>query len=241
MSINVWIILIIVFSSLIKGITGFGFALLSFPLLLMWYAPKEIIPVLMICNLIASILIVLQKKEHKLLDKQSYFLIGSGGIFTMAGVIALSSSGERILIHLSGFLFVLLTLYSLRKRKQKGKKLPNYTYLTAGSFIGFLTGAVSVSGPPLALFLNRANVSNRKFREIFAAFSVVTAVIAIFGYFQAGMISLSTLKMSLIFAPILLIGTIVGKKLNTIMSINGFHIVNIVLTLLASVLMILSR
>lgn len=114
----------------------------------------------------------------------------------------------------------------------------NRAYLFAGTFIGFLTGAVSVSGPPLALFLNRANVSNRKFREIFAAFSVVTAIIAIYGYFQAGMITATTLKMSLIFAPILLSGTIIGKKLNTIMSVQRFQTINIVLTLLASVLMI---
>lgn len=238
---NFWIILIIVFSSLIKGITGFGFALLSFPLLLTWYAPKEIIPVLMICNLIASIMIVLQKKEHKLLDKQSYYLIGIGGLFTIGGVIALSSTDGKWLVKLSGILFIILTIYSLARKMPKEKAMRNRAYLLSGAFIGFLTGAVSVSGPPLALFLNRANVSNRKFREIFAAFSVVTAVIAIYGYFQVGMITLSTLKMALIFAPILLTGTIVGKKLNTIMSINSFHSINIILTLLASVLMIFSR
>jgi uncharacterized membrane protein YfcA len=237
---NIWVILIIVFSSLIKGITGFGFALFSFPLLLMWYEPKEIIPVLMICNLIASILIVLQKKEHKLLDKQSYFLIGAGGLFTMAGVIALSASEDRLLVHLSGILFIVLTLFSLKNRKSTNTILPNYTYITAGSLIGFLTGAVSVSGPPLALFLNRANVSNRKFREIFAAFSVVTAVIAIYGYFQVGMITFPTLKMSLIFAPILLAGTIFGKKLNAVISIGSFKTINIVLTLISSVLMVFS-
>lgn len=110
---NIWIILIILISSLIKGITGFGFALLSFPLLLTWYSPKEIIPVLMICNLIASIMIVLQKKEYKMLDKQSYYLIGTGGLFTIAGVIALSSTDGKWLIRLSGILFIVLTIYSL--------------------------------------------------------------------------------------------------------------------------------
>ena len=113
------------------------------------------------------------------------------------------------------------------------------SYLSAGAFIGFLTGAVSVSGPPLALFLNKANISNRKFREIFAAFSVITAIIATFGYYQAGMITMHTLKTSLIFVPILLTGTIVGKKLNTIISIEKFQTINIVLTLIASIMMII--
>ena len=236
---NIWIILIIVFSSLIKGITGFGFALLSFPLLLMWYAPKEIIPVLMICNLIASVMIVLQKKEYKLLDKQSYYLIGSGGLFTIAGVIALSSTDGKWLVRISGILFIGLTIYSLMKKKPKNKKLHHRAYMYAGAFIGFLTGAVSVSGPPLALFLNRANISNQKFREIFAAFSVITAIIAIFGYYQAEMITLQTLKLSLIFVPILLTGAIAGKKLNNIISIASFQTINIVLTLIASIMLVI--
>ncbi len=235
---NIWVILIIVLSSFIKGVTGFGFSLLSFPLLLIWYAPKEIIPVLMICNLIASVMIVMQKKEYKLLDTQSYYLIATGGLFTIVGVAALSSTDGKWLVKLSGGLFLALTIYSLVKRKTKARIFRNSAYLSAGAFIGFLTGAISVSGPPMALFLNMAKINNRKFREIFAAFSVITAIIAIFGYYQAGMLSMQMLKTSFIFVPILLIGTIVGKKLNAIIPIENFQIFNTVLTLIASILMI---
>jgi uncharacterized protein len=236
---NIWIILIIIISSLIKGMTGFGFTLLSFPLLLTWYSPKEIIPVLMICNLIASIMIVLQKKEYKMLDKQSYYLISTGGLFTIAGVIALSSTDGKWLLRLSGILFIVLTIYSLSRRMPKKATMRDSAYLSAGAFIGFLTGAVSVSGPPLSLFLNKADISNSKFREIFASFSVITAIIAVFGYYQTGMITMYTLKSSLIFIPILLTGTIVGKKFNTILSIEKFQTINIVLTLIASIMMII--
>lgn len=236
---NIWVIIIIMFSSLIKGITGFGFALVSLPLLLMWYTPKEIIPVLMICNLIASIMIVLQKKEHKLLDKQSYYLIAAGGIFTIAGVIALSSTDGKWLIRFSGILFIFLTIYSLARKKPKNINMRNRAYLLAGAFIGFLTGAISVSGPPLALFLNKANISNQKFREIFAAFSIITAVIAILGYYQAGMMTLQTLELTFIFVPLLLMGTILGKKINTIMPIEKFQTINIVLTLIASIILVM--
>ena len=235
---NIWVILIIIFSSLIKGITGFGFALVSFPLLLMWYTPKEIIPVLMICNLIASVMIVLQKKDHKLLDKQSYYLIAAGGIFTIVGVIALSSTDGKWLIRFSGILFILLTIYSLARKNTKSITMRNRAYLSAGAFIGFLTGAISVSGPPLALFLNKANISNRKFREIFAAFSIITAVFAIFGYYHAGMMTMQTLTLALTFVPILLTGSVFGKKLNTVMPIEKFQTINIVLTLIASIILV---
>ncbi len=235
---NIWVIMIIIFSSLIKGVTGFGFALFSFPLLLIWYTPKEIIPVLMICNLITSVMIVLQKKEQKLLDKQSYYLIFSGGLFTILGVIALSTTDGKWLIHLSGIFFILLTIYSLIKKRPDNKIIQNRAFWSAGALIGFLTGAISVSGPPLALFLNRARISNRKFREIFAAFSVVTAIIAMVGYGQTGLLTRDAINLTLVFTPILLVLTIVGKKLNSMMSIKKFQTINIVLTLVASILLI---
>jgi len=193
----------------------------------------------MICNLIASIMIVLQKKEYKMLDKQSYYLISTGGLFTIAGVIALSSTDGKWLLRISGIIFIVLTIFPLVRKMPKKTTMCDSSYLSAGAFIGFLTGAISVSGPPLALFLNKANISNSKFREIFASFSVITAIIAVFGYYQANMITINTLKTSLIFIPILLTGTIVGKKLNTIIPIEKFQAFNIVLTLIASFMMII--
>jgi uncharacterized membrane protein YfcA len=85
-----WIILIVVIASLVKGITGFGFALVSLPPLMIWYSPKEIIPVLLLCNLFSSIIIVLQKKEHKLINKQFKSLIIHGALFTIVGVMFLN-------------------------------------------------------------------------------------------------------------------------------------------------------
>lgn len=237
---NIWIFLIVTLSSLIKGVTGFGFALFSFPLLLIWYTPKEIIPVLMIGNLIASILIVMQKKEQRLLDQNSHLLIASGGLFTLLGVWALSTSSGTTLVHITGVLFMALTILSLLNKKPKENPFPKRSYVFAGSIIGFITGAVSVSGPPLALFLNNANIDNRKFREVFAWFSVVTAIIAILGYYHQGLLTREALWLSTLFTPILLAGTVMGKRINALLSISQFQTINIVLTLISSILLILN-
>ena len=59
----IWILLIVSFASLLKGSTGFGFALVSLPALLFWYPLKELIPTLLLCNFIISVFMILQKKE----------------------------------------------------------------------------------------------------------------------------------------------------------------------------------
>ncbi len=238
---NIWILLIVAASSLIKGITGFGFALISLPLLLFWYQPTEIIPVLMICNFIASIFIILQKKEHKLVNKQERLLIFSGGLFTIAGVILLKFINEQLLVHVTGIAFIIITLLSLKPRSAALKKLSNLTYLIAGAVIGVITGSISVSGPPLALFLNKANVDKRAFREVFAWFSVVTATIAIIGYIPAGLLTMESLKQVSVFVPILLMGTVVGKRLNHLIPGNNFRLINIVITLLSSLMLVVGQ
>ncbi|WP_439182252.1 sulfite exporter TauE/SafE family protein [Carboxylicivirga taeanensis] len=236
---NIWIILIVAVSSLVKGITGFGFALISLPLLIMWYRPTEIIPVLMICNFIASIFIILQKKERKLVNKQERLLIISGGLFTIAGVLLLKFINEQLLVHVTGGAFIIITLLSLKPQRTALKKLSNWTYLAAGAVIGVITGSISVSGPPLALFLNKANIDKMAFREVFAWFSVVTASIAIIGYIPAGLLTMDSLKQVGVFVPILLMGTIAGKRLNRLIPGSNFRLINIVITLLSSLMLII--
>ncbi|AHW62309.1 hypothetical protein SAMN05444285_12076 [Draconibacterium orientale] len=238
---NIWVVVTVVISSFVKGLTGFGFALLSLPVLLTWYTPKEIIPVLMICNFIASVLIVLQNKTEKLIDKQAGALIATGGIFTLVGVSVLNWVNNNMLVNISGAFFIVLTLVSMVKKESSVASIPGVFYPLAGAFIGFISRLISISGPPLALFLNKAKVSNQQFREIFAWFSVITAAIAIVGYKYAGLLTVHTIKTALLFTPILLSGTILGKQLNASLSVSSFKIINTILTLIASVLLILNR
>ncbi|PIF04354.1 MAG: hypothetical protein CSA36_09170, partial [Draconibacterium sp.] len=85
------IVIVILLAAFVKGVTGFGFALVSLPLLMLFgFDAKELIPVLMFCNLFASILIVLQKKEYKLIDRKSRSLIIYGAVFTILGVAVLN-------------------------------------------------------------------------------------------------------------------------------------------------------
>lgn len=231
-------ILVIVAASLLKGITGFGFALVSLPLLMIWYSPKELIPVLMMSNLIASIFIILQKKESKLVSKQFMTLIIYGGLFTILGVITLKYVSNTHLIKFMGIFFVLLTILTLLNNRHKFN-LTTKSYKLAGAFIGFLTGSISVSGPPLALFLNMANVTNREFREVFSWFSVVSATVAIAGYAHLGLITKQSLLMTLSIIPILLLGSVVGKKLNSRVPSAVFKQFNLWLTLIISIFLLM--
>ncbi|ALO15578.1 Sulfite exporter TauE/SafE [Salinivirga cyanobacteriivorans] len=234
----VWIILIVLLASLIKGITGFGFAMVSLPLLMFWYSPLELIPVLMISNLLSSALILLQKKEQKLVSKPFKGLILFGAIFTILGVVALNFISEDHLAKFVALFFILLSGISLLKvRYHPVIKKP--WYKLAGALCGFLTGCISISGPPLALFLNFANAGKQQFREIFAWFSLITAIIALIGYYFSGLLTAKSLEMSALFLPLLFIGSFLGKRLNKKVPTVLFRQFSIAMSLVSCVVLLL--
>ncbi|MDE5422020.1 sulfite exporter TauE/SafE family protein [Ancylomarina sp. DW003] len=233
-----WIILIVSVASLVKGITGFGFALIALPPLLIWYSPQEMIPVLILCNLFASLVIVLQKKDRKLVNKQFQSLITYGALFTLLGVFTLKYLSEDILITIMSMFFIVLSICSLLGIRYS-IKLSDWSYRLAGMFLGFLTGSISISGPPLALFLHSAKVDNQEFREIFSWFSIVTAFIALVGYSILGLLTVATFKMTLLFLPILYLGSFIGKRLNHRISPSLFKHVSVFITLLSSLFLLL--
>lgn len=230
--------MVVVIASLVKGITGFGFALVALPPLMIWYSPKEIIPVLLLCNLFASVLIILQKKDRQLINRQFKWLIIFGALFTIVGVIFLKYLPEHLLIVIVSIFLIILTVLSILG-VQYPIKITNRSYKIAGAFLGFLTGSISISGPPMALFLYSAKVDKQQFREIFSWFSIVTSIVALAGYVVLGILTIESLKMSLLFLPILFIGSFIGKKLNNLIPLIVFKKAILIITLFSSVFILL--
>lgn len=153
-------------------------------------------------------------------------------------VVVLKFIDEAFLIQIVSFFFIILCLLLIFK-VHTNKLLPDWSYKVAGSVIGFLTGSISVSGPPLALFLNLTNVSNQTFREVFAWFSIVTSIVAAIGYFVVGLVTRQTIEMVFVFAPILLIGAVLGKRLNSVIPSHIFKRISIVVTLISCVMLLI--
>lgn len=234
-----WIFGIIIIASVVKGITGFGFAMMSLPLLLFWYSPKVIIPVLIMCNLFASIMIVLQKKEYKLITKHFKSLLAYGGVFTILGVTTLKTIPSKILIVIISVFFIVLSITHLFNLKYS-RRLKKYTYKIAGAVCGFLTGSISIGGPPLALFLNLGETNNQQFREVFSWFNIVSASIALIGYFFLGLLTLESIKLSLLFLPILIIGSFFGKRINSHLPSMKFKKITIIMSLVSSFFLLIN-
>lgn len=233
-----WIIIIVIIASLVKGITGFGFALVALPPLMIWYSPKEIIPVLLLCNLFSSTLIILQKKDQQLITKQFKSLIIYGAVFTVFGVILLKYLPEELMMIILSIFLIVLSVLSILGIKYP-IKLSNRSYKIAGALLGFLTGSISISGPPMALFLQSTKVNSAQFREIFSWFSIVTSLVALLGYMGLGILTFKSIEMASLFSPILFVGSFLGKKINHTIPLKVFNKAILIITLSSSILILI--
>ena len=229
--------LIVLIASLVKGVAGFGFALVALPPLLFWYSPREIVPVLTLCNLIVSFFIVLQKKERRLVSKPFQRLIVFASIFTILGAMVLKYVHEEILIMGMSILFLLFLVYILFGGRLH-LRITRSVYAVVGSLCGFLEGSISVSGPPLVLFLHQANVDNQEFREISSWFCLVTAVVAIISYSIIGLVTMQTITMTLFFLPMLYGGSYIGRRINQLLPSVVFKRMCLILTIISCVVVL---
>lgn len=232
-----WLIFVavIIIASLIKGATGFGFSLIALPVLLFWFSLEQIVPVLTICNLFSSFIIAVQNKAFAV-EKNDKLLILFGVIGTVLGVFFLKEIKSSYLIGALSVVFTLLSVSFLL-----GFRFPIKNNVRASIIWGFFTGAMSgsysISGPPLTLYLTSLNVSNHRFRNIFAVFNVFIPIVSIVLFLMSGFITIQTLYLVLIAIPLLYLGTFLGKDFTSIHS-SVFRKIVIVISLIASVMLL---
>lgn len=202
--------LVILSASFIKGITGFGFALLAVPFLSLLFPMQVLVPAMSLFNLITS-LVILFKLQEKI--KAYYFIpmfIASlGGI--PLGIYALEYVSSDTLRLLTGIMVVLFSIQMLGKVKL-AKRFLTLPIVFAGFVSGALTSAISVGGPPLVIAMERKGYKKERFRGVFAWFSVFSSFFVTVAFLMKGMIEMESINLALFCLPILFFGSHLGAK-----------------------------
>lgn len=232
----IFILLIIFISGLVKGTTGFGFALFALPLLVHFIPVKNLVPLLTLFNMTSSIQIVIQTRQLKL-TKRIIFLSLAGISGIIMGSLVLKFISELWLEFLCATMLITVSILFLTGYRFNIKKVKRGS-LIAGSISGLLGGSTSISGPPLALFLTSLKMDTLHFRFTFAWFSIITSVVAMLDYLKIGIVHIEVIKIYAISIPILLISIAVGKWISGKVSQQMFYKVTLILTLMAGIFLL---
>lgn len=230
-----WIIAltIIFLAALLKGLTGFGFALLSLPFLMLFFPVKDLVPTITMLSLLSSVQVILLTKEARL-DKKEIPLQLWGITGIIGGIVLLKYIPAEILKMIIAILLILVSVAFLEGFRFKIKR-PKRARMIAGLTSGFLGGSLSISGPPLALFLTSMDLSTSNFRVTFSWFSTITACVSLAGYYFSGLLTWDNATMGLGLFPAVIVGTLTGQSLTKKVSTQLFYKVCIWVTLVAGV------
>lgn len=225
--------LIIALSAAAAAATGFGFNLVSAPLLTFVYPPRIVVVLTLVLGAGASGMLLSRREIRRAIDwgvVRPLFLASLAGM-PFGLVLLLWGQPRALKILIAGLtaLFALAMLGRVRPRMRENL----YQTLAVGALSGFLSTSTSLNGPPVAFYLLGRGLSKDRFRGNMVAFVFLATLTSLGVLAAGGAFSGVSLRLILTLIPVLVLGFAGGAALASRLSERSFE--RLVLVFLAIV------
>ncbi len=228
----------IVFAAVLRGFTGFGFALAAVPLVSLAISPRQAVPMVILQQLLLGL--VDGVRAWRDCDRRSVLQLAAGSVIGVpAGIIALDLMPGTVTRMAIAFI-VLAAIVLLWKPRRLPFTPGARTAASAGFIAGLFNGLAAMPGPPAIAYYLLTDTDPRKVRASLMAFFLATAVIAAPGTWAAGLLDLDTAILALLGLPLVLGGGHVGNRLFLRYGAGSYRPIAL-LTLAAAAIAILLR
>ena len=221
-----------------QGLTSFGFALVSVPIMIIFLSPKIVVPLIIMYSLLVN-LVILFETRHWVDLKRIWRLIIAGIVGMPLGTYLLVVLDASVLKVLIGALIIPFAIAFLRgfKKQIKNEKL---ALAPVGFLSGFLMGSTTLAGPPVILFFVNQGVEKQIFRANLVAYFTVLTLATIPTYVIAGVITTEVISYAIRFLPAVILGAITGIKLSHKVDEKLFRNIALIIITIAGFLSIAS-
>lgn len=205
----------------VQGCMGFGLALIVVPPLLMVLPATTVVPTLVMLSLLNTSAMTWQLRTDVRRDLTLPLVIGAvaglpPGIYLLT---TLEGPGFRAGVGV----FILVLAAVLLSGWTRPLRNPHWALYPAGFLGGLLNGSISISGPPVILFLTSQGTPKDTFRANMAAYFSLTGVLATAGFAIAGVLTREVLLYAAAVVPAAIIGTYLGVRISTRVSQEMFR------------------
>ena len=203
--------LIVVIASLVTCLSGFGYALVSTPFLVLLFPPQQVVPVVLLSSIPLSVLIVCDCYREISPGRIGRWLAGAavGGPLGVYGLASIPEDTMRVVIG-AITLVAALTLWLKPARPFRRETLPA---LGAGCLSGVLGGASGMSGPPVILLGLNQGWEYGGFRANLIGYFLVLHLALLLLFRNFGILDGETLALGGWALPGLLVGYAIGIRL----------------------------
>jgi uncharacterized membrane protein YfcA len=206
----VWVALAALGAGLVRGLTGFGGAMIIVPVISLFLGPVVAVPVLNVIDTITS-LPMLPPAMRRCHWREVIPLFIGAVLLLPLGVYLLTYVNPDLLRHVMAVIILIMAVIMALGLRYHGEPT-RIVSLVVGAASGLMTGAVGLSGPPVALFWlgGKANAMTTR-ANIIAYFGLMSvAVIAVMAWH--GLFTVPVLRLSLILMPLYALGVIIGAR-----------------------------
>jgi len=174
-------------ATLIRSTFGFGEALIAVPLLAL-SVPIEIAAPLAVLLSITIAAVVIAQDWRKIHVRSTGWLLAPTFLGIPLGLALLTSAHEHIVKGALALVIVAFSGYSLLgKRPPELRSDSRPWLLSCGFFAGVLGGAYGMNGPPLVIYGAMRRWSPQHFRATLQGYFLPASVVAMAGYWLAGL------------------------------------------------------
>ena len=202
--------LIVLLGAFIRSVSGFGYALIATPLLMLVIEPKSVVVINVIISITMNAMILFHMREH--IDLKRVVLISLGSLPGILLGASLLSRLDPSVIKLAVAILVIPFSVLLLLGHSHQFKRDALGCVIAGFMGGVLAASTSLGGPPVVLFLLNQGLAKERFVGTLATYFLFACIVSAGTFASLGMITIDLLTKAAILLPPLWLGTYAGIK-----------------------------
>jgi len=231
-------LLVAIFAALlagfVTGLTGFGLALISTPILLFVYEPRTVVVLTAIFSIFINTAVVWDS-WHEARRRLSLALLIPALFGVVLGVEVLRVINPDYVRLGVGVIVVFSALLLVRDIKLPGAGT-RWGTLVAGSASGALSTSTGLAGPPIVLLLASRGLPKHEFRGTSALYFLPLSVVGLAVLAFRDLVDASELPLGLLLVPAAIAGKAVGTALLARVSERAFRAITLGLVILTGTL-----
>ncbi len=202
---------VVAISAVLRGVTGFGFALAAVPLMSLVMSPERAVVIAVLLQVYIGFHDVVVLRED--VDRPSVKRMAIGALIgTPPGIMLLDwldPDVMRILV----CLIVCGALPALMRPPRHDHASGLGLALPAGIAAGFFGGLAAMPGPPAVTYFLQVGAPPTRMRASLMIFFFITSLIALPGLYLSGLLTTADVILSLIAMPVMFLATIYGGRI----------------------------
>lgn len=224
-------------ASLLQGLTGFGYAVIAGPLVLTFIAKEQMVASMAVISIFLNVYLAIKNKG----EAKSRLLVPllTGAILSLPiGVYLLNHLSVQVMKIGVGIISIVF-MAVLSFGHLHFPKFKAFSFII-GSMSGILQTSVSMSGPPVALYLLEQKLKKEDMKEIMAWFFAILSMMTLGSLYMGGLLTLQRSTLGLTALPMVMLGGAIGHKWSEKVNAKLFRKLVMVVVLISGIYSILS-